>query len=286
MATLREIKQRIKSIKSTQQITKAMKMVAAAKMRRAQERMFAARPYAGKIKELIQNLAANAESSQSPLLQVRPVKRLRLVVITADRGLCGAFNSHIIRNAVNECATYVDQEVSMICVGKKGYDFFRKRDYQIAQQFSGIFHELQYAHADQIAQSLIRDFVEDRIDAVRLIYNEFKSVANQQLVVEDLLPLKLDEFEETTPTDYLYEPSQEALLQALLPKHIRMQVWRALLESNASEQAARMIAMENATDNASELIRTLTLQCNKARQASITKEILEIVGGAEALKAS
>lgn len=286
MATLREIKQRIKSIKSTQQITKAMKMVAAAKMRRAQERMFAARPYAGKIKELIQHLAAGAESSQSPLLQVRPVKRLRLVVITADRGLCGAFNSHIIRNAVNECATYVDQEVSLICVGKKGYDFFRKRDYRIAQQYSGIFHDLQYAHADQIAQSLIRDFVEDRIDAVRLIYNEFKSVASQHLVVEDLLPLKLDDFEQSAPADYLYEPSQDALLQALLPKHIRMQVWRALLESNASEQAARMIAMENATDNASELIRTLTLQYNKARQAAITKEILEIVGGAEALKAS
>lgn len=285
MATLREIKQRIKGIKNTQQITKAMKMVAAAKMRRAQERMFAARPYADKIQELIQNLVSAVDESDSPFLQEREIQHVSIVVVTGDRGLCGSFNSNVIKQAIQEYDRNKDKNVSLVCVGKKGHDFFKKRDYNLSGEYPGIFNNLDFSHANEITNRLIDDFLNGKTDAVRLIYNEFKSVARQNLVTQDILPFVQTQPEEPQETiDYLYEPSQKALLDALLPRFIRTQVWRALLESFASEQAARMMAMENATDNASELIRDLTLQYNKARQASITKEILEIVGGAEALK--
>ncbi len=291
MATLREIRQRIRGIKSTQQITRAMKMVSAAKMRRAQERMFNARPYAGKIKELVEHLVLSSEGVQLPLLQERPVRRLSLIVITADRGLCGSFNSNIIKKALGEFKVHKEMEISLLCIGRKGFDFFRKRNYTIARNYVNIFNALEVSHANDIAGYAIEQFTGDKTDAVRIIYNQFKSVAQQALVVEDLLPLKIHPPEAPVSAeeyrrsiDYLYEPSKETLLKALLPRHIRMQIWRALLESEASEQAARMMAMENATANASELIEALTLEFNKARQASITKEILEIVGGAEALK--
>lgn len=292
MATLREIRQRIRGIKSTQQITRAMKMVAAAKMRRAQEGMFNARPYAGKIKELVEHLVSSSEGVQLPLLQERPVRRLTLVVITADRGLCGSFNSNIIKKALGEFDIHKEKEISLLCVGRKGFDFFRKRNHSIiARHYINVFNALELSHANDIARYLIDQFTGDGTDAVRIIYNQFKSVAQQTLVTEDLLPLKVSAPQESAPLeerrrpiDYLYEPSKEALLKALLPRHIRMQIWRALLESYASEQAARMMAMENATANAREMIESLTLEFNKARQASITKEILEIVGGAEALK--
>lgn len=286
MATLREIRQRIKGIKSTQQITKAMKMVAAAKMRRAQEGMFSARPYANKIKELGQHLVASLENPQLPLLQERPIQRLHLVVVTADRGLCGSFNSNVIKKTVSEYNLNKGLEISLITVGRKGHDFFRKRDYTVAEKYINIFGDLRLTHAEQISNFLMDEFISGRTDAVRVIYNEFKSVAHQHLVMEELLPLRVPKSEEVHPIDYLYEPDQEALLKALLPRYVKVQVWRALLESNAAEQAARMMAMENATDNANELIQKLTLEFNKARQASITKEILEIVGGAEALKSS
>lgn len=291
MATLREIRRRIRGIKSTQQITKAMKMVAAAKMRRAQERMFNARPYAGKIKELVEHLVLSSEGVQLPLLQERPLRRLSLIVITADRGLCGSFNSNIIKKTLGEFKGHKEMEISLLCIGRKGFDFFRKRNYTIARNYVNIFNALEVSHANDIAGYAIEQFIEDKTDAVRIIYNQFKSVAQQALVAEDLLPLKIHPPREPASAeesqrsiDYLYEPSKEELLKALLPRHIRMQIWRALLESEASEQAARMMAMENATANASELIESLTLEFNKARQASITKEILEIVGGAEALK--
>lgn len=284
MATLREIKQRIKGIKNTQQITKAMKMVAAAKMRRAQERMFSARPYASKIQELIQNLAANANETESPLLAIRPVERLRLVVVTSDRGLCGSFNSNVIKRALLEIRNNQDKEISLVTVGKKAGEFFRKRDFNVIASYDGIFNDLQYAHADNLAQAIMKDFSDENVDAVQIVFNEFKSVARQEIVADTLLPLDMSEFEGEGTVDYLYEPSEEALLLALLPKHLKMQVWRAFLESYASEQAARMMAMENATENATELISSLTLVYNKARQAAITTEILEIVGGAEALK--
>lgn len=285
MATLREIKQRITSIKNTQQITRAMKMVAAAKMRRAQERMFNARPYADKIRELIYHLAGDIENPALSLLQVRPVQHLTLVVVTGDRGLCGSFNSTVIKRAVSEHDAAGDVEVSLYPLGRKGHDFFRKRQYQVSDRKINFFNELDYSHAVEISQKLMQRFIAGETDEVRLVYNEFKSVAQQHLVVDTLLPIKLEEYDTHVVRDYIYEPDQISILKALLPRHITIQVWRALLESYASEQAARMMAMENATENASELIRTLTLQYNKARQAAITKEILEIVGGAEALKA-
>lgn len=286
MATLREIKTRIKSVKNTQQITKAMKMVAAAKMRRAQDRMFSARPYAEKIRELIQNLTASVENPQLELLKSRPVQNVTLVVITSDRGLCGSFNTNVIKKAVMEADAHRDLNLSIVTLGKKGYDFFRKRGYNIVDRKVDFYNDLQFAHANEIANTLIKHFITGETDAVKIIYNEFKSVARQNLVVDKLLPISLEDFETQQTGDYIYEPDQAAILEALLPRHIRTQVWRALLESFASEQAARMIAMENATDNANEIIRQLTLQYNKARQAAITKEILEIVGGAEALKSS
>ena len=286
MATLREIKTRIKSVKNTQQITKAMKMVAAAKMRRAQDRMFSARPYAEKIRELIQNLTASVENPQLELLKSRPVQNVTLVVITSDRGLCGSFNTNVIKKAVMEADAHRDLNLSIVTLGKKGYDFFRKRGYNIVDRKVDFYNDLQFAHANEIANTLIKRFITGETDAVKIIYNEFKSVARQNLVVDKLLPISLEDFETQQTGDYIYEPDQAAILEALLPRHIRTQVWRALLESFASEQAARMIAMENATDNANEIIRQLTLQYNKARQAAITKEILEIVGGAEALKSS
>ncbi len=286
MSNLREIKTRIKSIKNTQQITKAMKMVAAAKMRRAQERMFSARPYAEKIQELIQHLAASVENPQMALLKRRPLQHVTFVVITSDRGLCGSFNSTVIKRAVSEMEAYKDVEVSVIALGKKGYDYFRKRGYHIADYKIEFFNHMDFSVANSIANKLIKSFVNEETDAVKIIYNQFKSVARQEMVSEELLPIKLDDFDTHTTGEYLYEPDQASILEALLPRHIRTQVWRALLESFASEQAARMLAMENATENAKDLIRQLTLQYNKARQASITKEILEIVGGAEALKSS
>ncbi len=285
MATLREIRQRIRGVKNTQKITRAMKMVAAAKMRRAQENMFSARPYSSKIKELILNLVGQVEGYNSPLLEVRPVERELLVVVSADRGLCGAFNTNLIK-AATAAHKESEAEVSIVCVGKKGHDFFKKRDFTIREHYLNIFNNLDYSHANDITRFLTNEFVEGRTDSVKLVFNEFKSVAQQEVVIEQLLPISLpaDEEEGKRHVDYLYEPSLERLLQALLPKYLGTQVWRALLESNASEQAARMLAMENATENATELIRDLTLQFNKARQAAITTEILEIVGGAEALK--
>jgi len=286
MATLREIKQRIKSVKNTQQITKAMKMVAAAKLRRAQERMMNARPYAEKIKELIQDLAASVENPQMDLLKVRPIEHLTLVIVSADRGLCGSFNSHVIKKAITEFDEFSDIDISIYAIGKKGYEFFNKRDYNISNHKINFFNELDYIHGSEIANEVMTKFVTGETDAVHLIYNEFKSVARQNLVVEKLLPLKLETFKTHKSVEYIYEPNQASILKALLPRHIVIQIWRALLESFASEQAARMMAMENATENAGEMISDLTLQYNKARQAAITKEILEIVGGAEALKSA
>ncbi len=286
MATLREIKQRIKSVKNTQQITKAMKMVAAAKLRRAQERMMNARPYAEKIKELIRDLSASVENPQLDLLKVRPVERLSLIVVTGDRGLCGSFNSHAIKKAITEIDKFADVDVSIYAVGKKGYEFFNKRDYDVPNHKINFFNDLDYVHASEIANEVMTKFINGETDAVHLIYNEFKSVARQNLVAESLLPLTLEAYETHKSAEYIYEPNQASILKALLPRHIVIQIWRALLESFASEQAARMMAMENATENAGEMISDLTLQFNKARQAAITKEILEIVGGAEALKSA
>ena len=287
MATLREIRRRINSIKSTQQITRAMKMVAAAKLRKAQESILAARPYARKIDEMIRHLITQLEDTPIPLLQVRPPQRLTLVVVTGDRGLCGSFNSNIIKKVLHQIQLHKDKEISLICIGKKGYDFFRKHNYHIENKYIQIFSGLDYNLAQQITNYIVQQYISQETDRVEVIYNEFKNAVQQFVVVEKYLPLTAEEFEgELKNVSYIYEPDKMSLLNSLLPKHLNLQTWRILLESNAAEQGARMTAMENATDNAGDLIEELTLYYNKTRQATITKEISEIVGGAEALKSA
>ena len=285
MATLREIRRRINSISSTQQITRAMKMVAAAKLRKAQEQIFAARPYAYKIDEMIRHLITQLESVENPLLAIRPSQRITLVVVTSDRGLCGSFNSNIIKRTLLQINEHRDKEVSLICIGRKGYDFFRKRNYSIENHYINIFNQLEYLMAQEITAYLVKQYSQQKTDMVEVVYNEFKNAIQQTIIVEKYLPLTTEEFSgEMKSVDYIFEPDKMILLDSLLPKHLNLQSWRILLESNTAEQGARMTAMESATDNAGELISDLTLHYNKARQANITKEISEIVGGAEALK--
>ena len=296
MATLREIRRRIGGVKSTQKITKAMKMVAAAKLRRAQDAMISARPYAKKMKELLQHLAGTMEENVHPLMVARPVERVALVVITSDRGLCGAFNTNILKAAVNHIRTNYKElneagHLKVTCVGRKGYDYFIKRkQYDVGSKHVGIFGALAFNHARTIAEELVQGFVDGEFDRVELVYNEFKSIMQQKITVEQFLPIPAEEIGKDKKTehagDYIYEPTATELVRTLVPKHLNFQVWRSLLESNAAEQGARMTAMDQATTNATDLIRTLQLSYNKARQASITKELLEIVSGAEALKKS
>ena len=290
MPTLRDIRQRIGGVKSTEKITKAMKMVAAAKMRRAQENILQARPYAQKMSAILHHLATKVDVSQYPHFAQREVRSVAIVIITADRGLCGAFNSNVIKAAANHIKTnysslYEQGKVSVICVGKKGYEYFSKREYDIFSQHVGIFNSLQFSVAKTAAQELIEGFLTEKFDKVEIIFNEFKSAAQQKVVVEQFLPIvPPTETQKHSSVDYIYEPSSAEIVSALIPRHLNFQIWRMLLDSNAAEQSARMMAMENASSNAKELIRTLQLSYNKARQAAITGEILEIVGGAEALK--
>jgi len=291
MPKFREIRGRIQGIENTAKITQAMKMVAAAKLRRAQDSIIAARPYGQKLRELLQFLAVSAESAISPLFDEREVQRVAVVIVTADRGLCGAFNSNVIRMAQNRIRTTYGAlkargDLDVYCVGKRGVDFFSKRDYQVAGAFPGVFNDLDYSFARRLVGELADGFLGKRYDRVEIIYNEFKSVVKQSTVVEQFLPIpKLEvDANAATATDYIFEPNRDQLLDALLPKHLNTQMWTVLLESNAAEQGARMTAMENATRNAKDLVRSLRLIYNKARQAAITTEILEIVSGAEALK--
>jgi len=286
MATLRDIKRRIASVKSTQQITKAMKLVAAAKLRRAQERILEARPYAFKMQEVLGSLALRADPQSHPLLLRRDAGRKALVVIAADKGLCGAFNSNIMRRSLELLrATHGEVAMTLIVVGRKARDFYRRRPYTIRSEQVGFFDKLAYAHAAALGQELARAYLAKEADEIQLVYNEFKSVATQRVVVERLLPIEpLQPSGELAAIDFIYEPSPAAILESLLPKHVEVQVYRALMESLAGEYGARMTAMEAATKNASEMIDLLTLQFNKARQERITKELLEVVGGAEALR--
>ena len=295
MATLREIRQRIAAVKNTQKITRAMKMVATAKLRRAQDGITAARPYARKIKEILQQLSVQNSSTVNPLFQHREkIERIAIVAVASDRGLCGTFNSNIFRAIAQRieqkyAAQYKLGKVELFCVGKKSFDFFSKRHYEIAGKYVGIFNHLAFSHAQTIATELIDSFLKGEYDVVEIVYNEFKSVISQKVSVEQFLPIVPaaiagEKHESNIPSEmYIYEPDNKQILDALIPRHLNFQIWRALLESNASEQAARMTAMENATTNAQDLISLLQLNYNKARQASITKELLEIVGGAEAL---
>jgi len=264
-----------------------MKMVAAARLKKAQNRILTARPYAYHIDEMIRHLVSYVEEIKDPLLEYRPAQRVLLVVITSDRGLCGSFNSNIIKRALYQMEVHKEKEVSLICVGRKGQNFFKKRNYIIEQNYLQLFNQLEYHHAQTLTDFIVKQYVDKKTDIVEIIYNEFKSAVQQNVIVEKYLPLTTEAFESNKgDVDYIYEPDKQSLLNALLPKHLTIQSWRVLLESNAAEQGARMTAMENATDNATDLISELTLHYNKARQTSITKEISEIVGGAEALSTS
>ncbi|MGH7389842.1 MAG: ATP synthase F1 subunit gamma [Candidatus Rokuibacteriota bacterium] len=291
MATLRDIRRRIRSVQSTQKITRAMKLVAAAKLRRAQERILAARPYAGKMAELLGNLvgATGSEGAPHPMLEQREGPRRQIVVITADRGLAGAFNSNVLRRAmevVRESASPTD--LTLVVVGRKARDYYRRRPWTIKRDLIGFWDRLAYGHAQELADFFMQQYLDGEVDEVDLIYNEFRSVAVQRPVRQRLLPIPRVEAAggagAEAPVDYIFEPGPAAILGDLLPRHVRMQVFRALMESLAGEYGARMTAMEAATKNAKEMIDVLTIQYNKARQEKITKELLDIVGGAEALK--
>ena len=283
MATLLDIRRRIRSVKSTQQITRAMKMVAAARLRRAQDNIFNARPYANQMLTLLASLAARTEQRAHPLLAERPIEKVLLVLITADRGLCGAFNANLIRVAQDYLERRGDKEVSIIAVGRKGRDVFRKQPIKMVSEHLNLFGRLQFSHAQQVAKEIIDLYTQQVVDAVDFLYNEFKSILTQRVMVERYLPVK-----PVQPTagealiDYIYDQPAPEILNALLPRYVEIEVYRALLESQAAELAARMTAMDAATNNASELIDSLTLHLNRVRQAAITREIIEVVSGAAA----
>ncbi len=267
-------------------------MVAAAKLRRAQDLMIAARPYAKAMRSMLGNLAGAVSGEANPLFEAREIRRVGVVVVTADRGLCGAFNSNVLRAAEEHIRTNYGSlaqqgNVKVVSVGKKGTDFFSRRGPAPAARFVGIFSSLDFQTARQVSQMAVDWYLKGEVDRVDVVYNEFKNVAQQRIVIDQFLPvppLAPEAAGSAVPTEYIYEPSGQAILAELLPKHLNFQIWRILLESNAAEQGARMTAMANATENAKELIRDLTLSYNKARQAGITKELLEIVAGAEALR--
>ncbi len=286
MPSLKQIKRRIASVKSTQQITRAMKMVAAAKLRRAQENIIKARPYSNKLKQVIRELAEHADPSLHPLLAVRPVKEIGVVVVTADRGLAGSFNTNIIKRAIREIENVkkIDPEIHLVTIGRKGSDFFRKRGYDVIQSHTQLFQDLHFGVAASVGESLIDLYVKEQLDRIYLIYNEFKSALQQFVVVEQLLPIIPEELHVQRGIDFLYEPDAATVLAGVLPLYVNVLMWRVFLESNAAEHGARMTAMENATDNAKELIDSLTLHYNKARQTAITKELLEVVSGADGLR--
>lgn len=294
MASLKEVKNRIVSVTSTQQITKAMKMVAAAKLRKAQDSIIQMRPYAQRLTAILNNISAtNEDAADNPFAQERPVNRVLIIAITSDRGLCGAFNSNIIKaiNALIE-EKYQAQnrrgDVEILTIGKKGQEYFKKRSYKVSEAHTGIFTALSFARVRDAAEEAMEGFLQGRYDQVDIVYNEFKNVATQVIRREQLLPIEKKEEDKTaskpeSQINYIFEPSKEGIFTELVPKSLKIQLYKAVLESNASEHGARMTTMDKATDNAGELLKELKLIYNRTRQAAITKEILEIVGGAEAL---
>ncbi len=293
MPSLLDLRRRIRAVRSTQQITKAMKMVAASRLRRAQDRVLHARPFAQQMRRVIASLAPRVEAARHPLLDARREPRAGgktlLVVVTADRGLCGSFNSNVIRSAAAFILARPDPPPALMLLGRKGRDFFARRGFEVAYEHAQLFARLQYEDAQAAAQVAIEAFTAGRVDAVWMVYNEFKSVLQQRVVLEPVLPLvepwkaAEDERRGETVVEYLYEPSPQAIFDALLPRVVEVQIYRALLESSAAEHAARMTAMDAATKNAGEMIDHLTLTMNKVRQAAITREIIEVVSSAEAL---
>ncbi len=291
MASLKELRTRITSVKSTRQITSAMKMVSAAKLKRAQDAIVQMRPYANKMKEILQNVSVTLDSSEGIYSQEREVKNVLLVAISSNRGLCGGFNSNVIKRvnaAIKE--EYNNVNVEVLSIGKKAYDAYKNTEYMhknqyLQSEYNNIFDNLDYEHVAPIAETIMERFVAGDYDKVMLVYNQFKNAATQAVQLEQFLPLVPETAGNTSTaqTEYIFQPSKDYIVQDLIPKSLKVQLYKALLDSNASEHGARMTAMHQATDNATELINSLTLSYNKARQAAITNEILEIVAGAEAL---
>jgi F-type H+-transporting ATPase subunit gamma len=288
MANLIDIRRRIRSVKNTQQITKAMKMVAAARLRRAQDRILATRPYALEIKKVIANLAAHAgDRLKHPLLEVRPEERVLLVVVTGDKGLAGSFNANVLRRATETIPRL--RNVELLLLGSKGVAFFRRRPLKVRKGYTTLFSNVTYAQAEEIAADLRESYAAGGYDAVHVIYNKFKSIISQELTEERLLPIPAGEGGGAEAAggqtrEYLFEPSAAEILEELLPRYVTFQVYRILLESQAAEHAARMTASDSATKNAGEIIDRLTLRYNRARQAAITTELIEVVSGANALE--
>lgn len=287
MATIREIKRRIVAVTSTQKITKAMQMVAAAKLRRAQENILKARPYAIELDNIIAQVAMRTKRDLHPLLSERENGgKILLVVITADSGLCGAFNSNIIKTASSYINEHSDQNIEMFCIGRKGRDFFVKNDYAVVGEKVMFFNSLKYADSVEVISRIKEFYLKGEYKQVNIIYNQFKSAIQQVITAKQLLPLIPAEPEENVnPVDYIYEPDEYAVFDRLIPYHLEVQMWRIMLESYASEMGSKMTAMDAATENANELLNSLSITYNRARQAIITKEISEIVGGAESLSA-
>ena len=294
MPSLLDLRRRIRAVKSTQQITKAMKAIAASRLRRAQDRILGARPFAVQMRRVLGGLAARVDAGAHPLLARRgpdaPPRPALLIVVTADKGLCGGFNTNIIKEAGGVIGRSSGGGVSLGLVGRKGRDFFQRRGFDVRFELVNLFSQLEYGHAQAVAREAVAAYTGGEVDGVKLVYNEFKSVLQQRVVVDQVLPIPRREIEdggggdegEVLP-DYLYEPDPRAIFDTLIPRHVEVQFWRALLESAAAEHAARLTAMDAASNNATEMIEDLTLYMNKVRQASITREIIEVVSGAEAL---
>lgn len=295
MANLRDIRNRISSIQNTQQITKAMKMVAAARLRKAQQRMTATRPYSKKMREVVARLVASQKDVENELLrQPEEIRRVLLIIVGSDRGLCGGFNNNLFRKVESVIEDHysefqVEGNLDLITIGKKATGYFPKRGYKVIQKYPGFFDYLNYDKTSEIMEYATSNFVEGSYDKVLITFNEFKTVISQNRLIEEVLPLQTESIEEnseesSSEKDYIFEPEPATILDKLLPVHLNMQLWRAVLESNASEQGARMAAMDNATENAKELEQDLRLEYNQARQSAITTEISEIVSGAAALE--
>jgi F-type H+-transporting ATPase subunit gamma len=281
MATLKAIRRRIASVKSTQQITRAMKFVAAARLRRAQESALAARPYAQELSKMLRSIMGRIDEPQHSLLAVRPEERVLVIVLTGERGLAGAFNTNILKKANEVFRTHKGKKLSLIPVGKKGRDSLKRAGFEFVAEFTNVLAKVEFSTAREIANLVTELYSKEEIDAVYIVFSEFKSVISANLAVEKLLPVeKMESAEGESQTDYIYEQPAEKLLASLLPRYVETTVLRAMLESSAAEYAARMTAMESATKNAGEVIQGLTLHMNKVRQAAITREIIEIVSGA------
>ena len=283
MANLKNLSERIKSVTSIQQVTKAMKMVAAAKVKKAQDKMEISRPYARNTQELICRILPQISSTDISLVEKRNVNNIGMIIVTSDRGFAGSFNSSVIRLAEKEIEKIGKDKVQLFCLGKKSSEYFSKRDYNVKEAFFDFWKDMSYDTASDISKTFISAFENQDIDEVHVIYNRFRTLASQDLIMEKVLPVDFSVDYNITNYNYDYEPGQKEIVSTLIPKHINVQMWQQLLESYSSEEAARMIAMDNATENAKEIIKELKLEFNKARQAAITTEMLEIVGGAEAL---